>query len=272
MTTAARDAADWRLRAACRGQDTNLWFIDSGHYRTALAVCGGCPVRAECLHDALATEPSWHRYGLWGGLTPRQRAQLPPLEGPKDMTIAALRRLLDEIDAQGGPDAARHNRLHLPDDERTPEPMTTTPAPSPTPPVVDVQLKAGADVRLREPEALPIGQLLKWGDEHPDADVRDQAARTRAALTGLRTRHAADQELTAITTEAEQLEKRLAELRAREQELVPAKPKRKRAAYVRDYDTRTVRAWADQNGVDCPRMGQLPKRVLDAWRAAQEQQ
>lgn len=269
MTTAARDAADWRLRAACRGQDTNLWFIDKGHYGKALDVCHGCPVRAECLYDALAIEPAWHRYGLWGGLTGRQRAQLPPLEGSKAVTVAALRRLLDEIDEQGGPEAARHNRLHLPD-ERTPEPMTITPAP----PAVDVRIKDSADVRLKtgptEPEAIPVGQLLKWGDDHPDPEVQDQAARARVALAGLRQRHAADQELTAITDEAEELEKRLAELRAREAELAPPKAKNKPASYVRDYDARTVRAWADENSIDCPRVGQIPKRVLDAWRAAQE--
>jgi hypothetical protein len=165
------------------------------------------------------------------------------------MTIAALRALLDEIDTQGGPEAARQNRLHLPD-EGTPELMTTGPArPAPA------------------TEQLPVGQLLKWGDDHPDPDIRDQASRARIALAGLRKRHAADQELTAITTERERLEKRLAELQAREAELAPPKPK-KRAPHVRDYDTREVRAWADETGIDCPRVGQIPKRVLDAWRAA----
>jgi len=173
------------------------------------------------------------------------------------MTISALRALLDEIDTQGGPEAARQNRLHL-DDERTHQTMTTAPTLRPAPPVVDVQLKDSADVRLREPAALPVGQLLKWGDEHPDAEVQDQAARARAALAGLRQRHAAD---------AEQLEKRLAELRAREAELAPTKPKRRRAA-TRDYDAATVRAWAAEQGVECPRFGQIPKKVLDAWRAA----
>ncbi|MGW0495074.1 Lsr2 family DNA-binding protein [Streptomyces sp. NPDC003007] len=186
------------------------------------------------------------------------------------MTIAALRRLLDEIDHQGGPEAARHNRLHLPDDERPHEPMTTAPVRNPAPPIVDVQLKAAADVQLREPEQLPVGKLLKWGDEHPDPEVQDQAARARAALTGLRQRHAADQELTAITTEAEQLEKRLAELRARKAELAPTKAKPRRKVQ-RDYDTREVRAWAAENGIDCPRVGQLPKRVLDFWRASHPQ-
>jgi len=116
-------------------------------------------------------------------------------------------------------------------------------------------------------EPLPIGELLKWGDEHPDKAVQDKAVQARTALDELRTRHTADQELTAISDEAAQLEKRLAELRAREAELAPKK-KRKSSSRVRDYDTRAVRAWAGANGVDCPRVGQIPKRVLDAWRAA----
>lgn len=183
------------------------------------------------------------------------------------MTIAALRLLLDEIDSQGGPQAARQNRLHLPD-ERTPDTMTI--APTPPRPVVDVPVTDSAAVRLREPEALPVGQLLKWGDDHPAAEVRDQAARARAALAGLRTRHAADQELAAITTEAEQLEQRLAELRAREAELTPAKPRR--ASKPVDYDSAAVRAWAHDNNIPCSPTGRVPKSVVDAWRASTELQ
>ncbi|MEI5522499.1 hypothetical protein WB388_18010 [Streptomyces brasiliscabiei] len=183
------------------------------------------------------------------------------------MTIAALRALLDEIDTQGGPEAARHNRLDLdPLNGRTHHPVTTAPALRTAPPVVDVQLKDSADVRLKEPAALPVGQLLKWGDEHPDPEVQDQAARARAALAGLRQRHAADAELTAITTEADQLEKRLAELRAREAELAPTKQKRVRKPV--DYPAAEVRAWAQANGHDCPPVGRVPKAVVDAWRTA----
>ena len=221
------------------------------------------------------------------------------------MTVAALRWLLAEIDTQGGPEAARQNRLDLPEPARPtgisfsavrawarqngiPCPKqgrppgavvaawktSTTPTPQegPTPvATAPAPVVAAADVRLKaapEPPSIAVGQLLKWGDDHQDPDVRDQAARARMLLTGLRRRHAADQELTAITTEREQLEQRLAELQAREEELAPAKPKRKRGSYVRDYDVRTVRAWAAENGVDCPRVGQIPKRVLEAWRAS----
>jgi hypothetical protein len=265
MTRTPAVLAGWREQAACAGQDTERWFGRPTETAKAVKICARCTVRAECLHECMQHEPPVHRFGVWGGLTAAERRALPT--GEQDMTIAALRRLLDEIDTQGGPEAARNNRLRLPD-EGTEQPMTTAPAL----PAVDVPLKADADVRLKtvptEPDQLPVGKLLAWGDAHTDAEVRDQAARARAALAGLRKRHAADQELTAITAEAEQLEKRLAELRAREAELAPAKTKRKRGSYVRDYDTREVRAWADATGVDCPRVGQIPKRVLDAWRAS----
>lgn len=186
------------------------------------------------------------------------------------MTIAALLALLDEIDEQGGPEAARQWRSDLPDQpprERSSKPMTQPIQTAPAP-IVDVQLKSAAEVHLKEPANLPVGQLLKWGDDHADAKVREQATRAREVLAGLRQRHAADKELADITDETAALEKRLAELRAREAELAPKK--RKSGSYVRDYDTREVRAWADANGVDCPRMGQIPKRVLDAWRAREQ--
>ncbi|MET9729730.1 WhiB family transcriptional regulator [Streptomyces sp. NPDC006458] len=245
MTNAARDAADWRLRAACRGQDTDHWFDAKGsHHATAQQVCNGCPVRAECLYDVLTTEPPHHRYGLWGGLNGDQRRSIPTLPASTAAALAALRE---------------HLAVAHPPAERT-EPPMSQPIPTAPPSLAD------ADVRLRAAERLPVGQLLKWGATHPDAHVRDQAMRAQDALVGLRQRHAADAELTAITDEAANLEKRLAELRAREAELAPAKAKKKRAV-TRDYEPRTVRAWAAETGIDCPRVGQIPRPVLDAWRA-----
>ncbi|MFB7224200.1 MULTISPECIES: hypothetical protein [Terrabacteria group] len=178
------------------------------------------------------------------------------------MTIAALHRLLDEIDTQGGPEAARQNRLHLPEAQKGPAPMAQ-PVPQLSS-IPDLPLKARA---AGEPQPLPVGQLLKWGDEHPDPQVQDQAARARAVLAGLRKRYATDQELTAITTEAEQLEKRLVELRSREAELAPPKKKPTKRKPV-DYPAAEVRAWAAANGVDCPPVGRVPKTVVEAWRAS----
>ncbi|OII63794.1 hypothetical protein BJP40_02630 [Streptomyces sp. CC53] len=210
MTTDAPDRADWRDRAACAGQDTNLWYGQPHKTRPAQATCRGCPVRAECLHDALIHEPpGGRRYGIRGGLHGRERNQLPALPEHTADAIAALRELLATTD------------------EGTPDTVTTTPA---TP-------------AAEAPEQLPVGRLLAWGDQHTDTDLHDQAARARAALTGLRQRYAADQELAAITTEADQLQQRLAALRARQAELEPPKPRRRRGPGV-DYDAATVRAWA----------------------------
>ncbi|MGW3410286.1 WhiB family transcriptional regulator [Streptomyces sp. NPDC000888] len=288
----------WHAQAACVDTDRGLFFRPNG--AAAQAICCGCPVRAECLYDALAHDAP---IGIWGGLTRKERRALPLLPAdrsaaldvlrellptaaatapvptattktprtlrrarPKEepVTVDALKNLLSEIDEQGGPEAARHNRLRLPDEGI---PMPTAPAPSPAPPAADVPLKTAARVSLKPLAQASVGSLLAWGDEHPDPDVQDQAARVRASLAGLQQRHAADEELTAITTEAADLEKRLAELRSREAELAPAKKaKRKPGSYVRDYDTRTVRDWAAANGVECPSFGQIPKRVLDAWR------
>lgn len=39
-------------------------------------------------------------------------------------------------------------------------------------------------------------------------------------------------------------------------------------AQQRDYDPKEVRAWAKAEGLDCPKRGQIPRRVLDAYRNA----
>ena len=69
-------AADgWRCEAACRGMDPGIWYPDRDHLTKmmAVAVCADCPVRQQCLHDALERrEP----LGIWGGKTPHQRREM----------------------------------------------------------------------------------------------------------------------------------------------------------------------------------------------------
>lgn len=60
--------------AACAGTDTGDWFPLRGNPgKTAKAVCADCPVADECLQLAL---DEGHTHGVWGGLTPKQRARL----------------------------------------------------------------------------------------------------------------------------------------------------------------------------------------------------
>src|SRR5918999_4911580 len=72
---------DWRAAAACRLADTSLFFgperelVGARRLREqqAKAICATCPVIEPCRAYALVhREP----YGVWGGLTERERAAL----------------------------------------------------------------------------------------------------------------------------------------------------------------------------------------------------
>lgn len=73
---------NWAAEAACRNADQELFFpisetSDLGHIAEAKAICATCPVRATCRERKLAEEGGrdWrNRYGIWGGLTPSERA------------------------------------------------------------------------------------------------------------------------------------------------------------------------------------------------------
>lgn len=77
--------AGWFDKAACRGVPSAVFFpeIPTGdvrpHYwEQARAYCAACPVRVECLAFCLPFEDeTGRRNGMWGGLTPRERDQLP---------------------------------------------------------------------------------------------------------------------------------------------------------------------------------------------------
>ncbi|MEV8636562.1 WhiB family transcriptional regulator [Streptosporangium sp. NPDC051023] len=77
-------AESWRDRAACREADPKLFFPKGGDvtgspgaetraYAKGKKICAGCLVRPQCAVYALARD---ERYGLWGGMTPRQRQRL----------------------------------------------------------------------------------------------------------------------------------------------------------------------------------------------------
>jgi WhiB family redox-sensing transcriptional regulator len=72
MSAAA--AAGWQDRGLCAQTDPEAFFPDKGEStRLAKLVCARCPVRPECLEYALE---SGERFGVWGGLSERERRQL----------------------------------------------------------------------------------------------------------------------------------------------------------------------------------------------------
>lgn len=64
---------DWRRDAACRDGDPDRLFVRGAAQRQARTVCAGCPVRTECLAEALDNRIE---FGVWGGMTERERRAL----------------------------------------------------------------------------------------------------------------------------------------------------------------------------------------------------
>jgi WhiB family redox-sensing transcriptional regulator len=64
----------WQERALCAQTDPEAFFPEKGgSTREAKKICAGCDVRPECLEYALAHD---ERFGIWGGLSERERRRL----------------------------------------------------------------------------------------------------------------------------------------------------------------------------------------------------
>ncbi|MFP5347585.1 MAG: WhiB family transcriptional regulator [Actinomycetes bacterium] len=63
----------WAERAACRKSDPDALFVQGAAQNRAKQVCLGCPVRTECLAEALDNRTE---FGVWGGMTERERRAL----------------------------------------------------------------------------------------------------------------------------------------------------------------------------------------------------
>jgi WhiB family redox-sensing transcriptional regulator len=68
------DEQSWQERSLCAQTDPEAFFPEKGgSTREAKKICVGCEVRAECLEYALAND---ERFGIWGGLSERERRRL----------------------------------------------------------------------------------------------------------------------------------------------------------------------------------------------------
>src|SRR5690348_11921016 len=64
---------DWTPSAACRKAQPDELFVRGAEQNKAKQLCTGCPVRTECLAEALDNQIEW---GVWGGMTERERRAL----------------------------------------------------------------------------------------------------------------------------------------------------------------------------------------------------
>lgn len=63
----------WTTEAICADGDPDRLFVTGAAQREAAKLCRNCPVQMECLADALDNQVE---FGVWGGLTERQRRAL----------------------------------------------------------------------------------------------------------------------------------------------------------------------------------------------------
>ncbi|MEW1955698.1 WhiB family transcriptional regulator [Terrabacter sp. NPDC080008] len=73
---------EWQEQGRCRTKAVEQFFADDHDLdqrerreqtEAARMVCGGCPVRQQCLDHALRVPET---FGIWGGTTPTERAQM----------------------------------------------------------------------------------------------------------------------------------------------------------------------------------------------------
>jgi WhiB family transcriptional regulator, redox-sensing transcriptional regulator len=68
------DALSWQADSLCAQTDPEAFFPEKGgSTRDAKKICGSCEVRTQCLQYALAND---ERFGIWGGLSERERRKL----------------------------------------------------------------------------------------------------------------------------------------------------------------------------------------------------
>ncbi|MDS1271783.1 WhiB family transcriptional regulator [Lipingzhangella sp. LS1_29] len=64
---------DLAVHAKCREIDPDALFVQGAAQNRAKLICRGCPVRTECLAEALDARIE---FGVWGGMTERERRAL----------------------------------------------------------------------------------------------------------------------------------------------------------------------------------------------------
>ena len=68
------DDPQWQEKALCAQTDPEAFFPEKGgSTREAKRICLGCEVKDDCLEYALAND---ERFGIWGGLSERERRRL----------------------------------------------------------------------------------------------------------------------------------------------------------------------------------------------------
>lgn len=67
------NGSEWAAKGSCRTVDSDSLFVQGAAQNRAKTICMTCPVRTECLAEALDNRIE---FGVWGGMTERERRAL----------------------------------------------------------------------------------------------------------------------------------------------------------------------------------------------------
>jgi hypothetical protein len=135
-------------RAKCREIDPDALFVQGAAQNRAKLICRGCPVRTQCLAEAL---DSRIEFGVWGGMTERERRAL--LRRRKDVTN--WYELLTSAERQYEREQAEQEPPASPTPAAAPA-LASSPDPEPTsaPGPATAPARAVAPVPTRMPSAV----------------------------------------------------------------------------------------------------------------------
>ena len=84
---------NWARKAQCKAAGLDTMFVRGAEQNRAKNVCAGCPVKMECLAEALDSKLEW---GVWGGMTERERRAVLK----KRPNVTSWRRLFEAARAE----------------------------------------------------------------------------------------------------------------------------------------------------------------------------
>lgn len=98
VVSTGEDRLMWVSQARCRSSNPDDLFVRGAAQRKAATICRHCPVQLECGADALDNRVE---FGVWGGMTERQRRALlrqhPEVDSWADFFEAQRRRHRDAV-------------------------------------------------------------------------------------------------------------------------------------------------------------------------------
>ncbi len=107
----ADEDQSWVAKALCASYEPDALFVQGATQRQVRLRCMQCAVRLECLADALQSEAN---FGVWGGLTERERRAMlrhyNTVEDWREWLTSSTDALAEEIRAPKVPRVLAHVR------------------------------------------------------------------------------------------------------------------------------------------------------------------